>query len=119
MLRRDDVTSFLQQPASLFDQHVVSKFMTIRPKVLRVKDFHFFFFLILIHANFDSGEMGKQKLSCFISSRFWNRYRNDCLNNLDRIFVSPLVKYLILTPGQHTETRTTSTRKLNGVEFTH
>ncbi|KAK7158144.1 hypothetical protein R3I93_009368 [Phoxinus phoxinus] len=37
MARRDDVTSFLQQPASLFDQRVVvSKFMMIWPKVLGV-----------------------------------------------------------------------------------
>ncbi|CAM4703936.1 unnamed protein product [Leuciscus chuanchicus] len=38
MPRRDDVTSILQQPASLFDQRVVSKFMTIRPKFLGVLD---------------------------------------------------------------------------------
>ncbi|XP_051720724.1 protein shisa-5 isoform X2 [Ctenopharyngodon idella] len=36
MPRRDDMTSFLQQPASLFDQRVVSKFMKIRPKALGV-----------------------------------------------------------------------------------
>jgi len=67
MPRRDDVTSFLQQPASLFDQHVVSKFMTIRPKVLGVKDFHLKKKKKnLIHANFDSGEMRKQKLSLYL-----------------------------------------------------
>ncbi|XP_048010190.1 uncharacterized protein LOC125244193 isoform X3 [Megalobrama amblycephala] len=36
MPRRDDMTSFLQQPASLFDQRVVSTFMKIRPKVMGV-----------------------------------------------------------------------------------
>ncbi|KAK9961331.1 hypothetical protein ABG768_009124 [Culter alburnus] len=36
MPRRDDMTSFLQQPASLFDQRVVSKFMKIRPKIMGV-----------------------------------------------------------------------------------
>ncbi|KAK9961330.1 hypothetical protein ABG768_009123 [Culter alburnus] len=36
MLRRDDMTSFLQQSASLFDQRVVSKFMKTRPKVMGV-----------------------------------------------------------------------------------
>jgi len=60
MPRRDDVTSFLQQPASLFDQHVVSKFMTIRPKVLGVKDFHLkkkkkiWYMLILIRGKWGS-----------------------------------------------------------------
>ncbi|ROL41371.1 hypothetical protein DPX16_6769 [Anabarilius grahami] len=34
MPRHDDMTSFLQQPASLFDQRVVSKFMKTRPKVM-------------------------------------------------------------------------------------
>ncbi|XP_016137514.1 sulfated surface glycoprotein 185 [Sinocyclocheilus grahami] len=36
MPRRDDVTSFLQQSVSHFDQRVVSKFLKIRPKILGV-----------------------------------------------------------------------------------
>ncbi|XP_050988050.1 uncharacterized protein LOC127178912 isoform X1 [Labeo rohita] len=36
MHRHDDVTSFLQQSVSPFDQRVVSKFLKIRPKILGV-----------------------------------------------------------------------------------
>ncbi|XP_016137663.1 uncharacterized protein [Sinocyclocheilus grahami] len=36
MPRHEDVTSFLQQSASSFDQHAVSKFLKIRPKILWV-----------------------------------------------------------------------------------
>ncbi|XP_059424380.1 uncharacterized protein si:ch211-135n15.2 isoform X2 [Carassius carassius] len=36
MPRRDDITSFLQQSVSPFDQRVVSKFLKIRPKILGV-----------------------------------------------------------------------------------